>query len=317
MIIQAPFLGLALAGRLFTLKNTSRPLTYKKRASPKPRPKPMHTKRKKAAAPNPLQNLIKGLTSSLSRITKATKKTPSEDYEAVIKSFVPLNATVLTPKYPLHTGRYQFADLDGDLHDELITSYKLDNKITTLILKKQNERWDKVGAIENSKYDTIDFMRFADITGEAKKQLLLGGKTKAGVSELAGYSLHNRAASELFTRKCSRLELLESATGKTHLAVWDAKAGDEYDVEVVHWNGSKLEPVLKQAPYYYSRVLPYYAQKARTMPQNPSNWYNFADVLFKTGMHRDGIAAIEVGLCLRPDSALEEKFLTLREKSLK
>jgi hypothetical protein len=102
--------------------------------------------------------------------------------------------------------------------------------------------------------------------------------------------------------------------GKSQLAFWEGVGNDAYRVEVKHWNGSQLEPIDNQSTYYKQKMLPYYGQRVRQSPQNPSNWYNLADALVKAGMNRDGLKAIELGISLKPDETLKEDFIALRKK---
>lgn len=317
-MIPLTIAGIALAGSTFFVKKNRRPLPGKNRTLSKQRPRPIRIIKKRPATPNPLQNIFKGITSSLS---KFTQKSPKEDYNDVIRRMLPENATLLTPSHPAKAEKYQLVDLDGDLQNELVTTYRVDNMNRVLILKKRNDQWGKVAEISNPKFTKVNFINFADLDGQGKKQLLLGCKTKDNLIELHAYSLENESAKELFSRNCDWAEVDETTTNrgipsKAHLALWNKKDADAYDIEVMGWNGSELEPVSNQVPYYYQRVLPYYGRKVKQMPQNPSNWYYLAEALLKSEMYRDALISIDMGLRFNPVSPSRDDFYTLRKAVL-
>ena len=266
--------------------------------------------------PNPFEAFIKRLNSSLSKIT--AQKPLKDDYNSIIRSYLPENAKILTPQYPVHTNNFQFADLDGDSKNELITSYKVNDKITTMVLKKQNSRWEKAAEITNANYDSINFMGFADVQGMGQNQLLIGYNNSNGSGELHGYSVHAGNANKLFTENYSRIEVLQSSNNRTptkaQLAIWNALDKNRHNIDVKHWNGANLESVTDQSSYYRRNILPYYTRKVKQMPTDPANWYNLAEALTKAGMFDDGIHAVEFGLRNNPSSPSKEDFIALKEK---
>lgn len=323
MIIPLPVVGIAIAGKLLLPKQGRQPGIMRKnpfsRTDLQRRRPVVHTRQNPVIAlPGALQNLARGLSSSLSRIIQPK---PRENYTDVVQSFLPEDARLVAPQHPVHTGKIQFVDLDGDLEDELVTTYTHSNGTTTLVLKKQNGRWDKVSEIKDPAGRTLNFMSFADITGEGKKQLLLGRKIMDNAGKLYAYSLEEGNTRELFVRDYSRLEIIgdpqsRETPGKAQIAVWDSDTRGTYNTELVHWSGDRLEPVENQAPYYSRRILPYYAQKVKQAPYEPANWYYLADALYKSGMYHDGLTAIEFGMRQNPVSPSKDEFLTLKDRLL-
>jgi len=225
----------------------------------------------------------------------------------------------LTPQYPKNSEEIHFADLDGDSQNELIASFRHNNEIKTLILKKQNNHWHKAAEISNPEHDTISYRGAADVKGEGKKQLLLGLSSNENTPTLYGYSLENSTAKKIFHRSYHRFEILGSsknndASEKAKLAVWDKKDTDSYDIQVLHWNGLELEPVKDTSSYHYKSAVPHYVKKVKQKPNSPSNWYNLADALEKSGVYRDALVAVKVGMKQDANSAFKENFLELRNK---
>lgn len=319
MIVQLQLVGLALAGKMLTHKTRGTSIQQNTKTLSRPHTRHIYSKRKKATVPNPLQTLFKGLSSSLSRIIQKPSK---EDYDVIVERYLPENAKLLTPRNPANAAITQLVDLDGDLQKELVASYMLDNETKTLILKKQNDQWHEIAKITNPNCVSVDFRDFADLTGEGKKQMLLGTKTKEGLKELCGYSLQSGKINKLFTHNFTRLEVLNhlysrNDTSKAHIAIWKKTDTGTYNIEVMQWNGSMLELVKNQTPYYYNRVLPYLGMKVKQMPQKASNWYYLADALTKAEMELEALTAIEMGLKLNPNPLLKQEFLALREKNIK
>jgi hypothetical protein len=270
--------------------------------------------------PSNITGSLKTLARDLSTtISKVTKKIAGEDYNSIVKSFIPAGANTVVPQYPVNSERFQFADLDGDSKDELITSYKLGDELKTIILKKENERWHKAAEVSSTDYATLNYRNTADIKGEGKKHLVIGMTSKGKTPTLFGYSLEKGSMNKIFTRNYHIVEVLKppktrNGTAKTQLAVWNRKEDDGYSIEVLNWNGSQFEQLKNRAPYYQKSVVPYYAQRVNLSPYSPSNWYNLADALAEAGMSRDALTAVEVGTAQDRNSAYKEKFAALKNK---
>ncbi|NJD04036.1 MAG: hypothetical protein FIA99_15890, partial [Ruminiclostridium sp.] len=85
-----------------------------------------------------VQSLVGGLTQNLtSTISQIAGMAPKEDYTAIVRSFMPLEARLVKPQFPMGSGEILSADIDGDSQNELIASFKLDDSaIRTMVLKK-------------------------------------------------------------------------------------------------------------------------------------------------------------------------------------
>jgi len=313
-------------GKIFTARNPIKTLFEGVAATPNPLKKifsgmpakPIPIKNifnGMAAGPNPIKALLNGLSTSVSHLTQ---KSAAEDYNTVVRKFMPDDAKFLTPQYPNNSTNIQLVDLDGDSQNEIITSYKHNNEIKTIILKKKNDQWIKAGEIHHSEHDKVHYRKVADLTGQGKKQLLLGMSSKDKPSKLYGYSLENDKATQIFTHNYHRIEMLKQPNAdNAHFAVWNKKDSDSYDIDVMHWNNSKLEPIKSTAGYYYKSVAPFYASKVKQTPYSPSSWYNLAEALVKGGAHRDALMAIDVGMKVDKASSLKDKFTSLKNEITK
>lgn len=317
MIIPLPLVGLALASRIPFQKKPVRSLKPRKNVKFKRYTRPYNKKNtREFSLPNSLRSLIKNLSTTLSSVTR---KNATENYDDVIKSYIPEGAVNLVPQYPVNVGKYVFADLDGDTQKELVTTYRLDGKNTMLVLKKQKDNWKKIAETTSSQFDTINFMSTADIAGDGREHLLIGWKTNEGHGELLGYSLKEDSLKEEFTHSYNYLEVVNPANrkpgaGQVQIALWNKKTDNSYDVDLKSWNGSELNSDKNQASYYSRKVLPYYGSMVKKMPYNPSNWYYLADALGKSGMYKDALDSIEIGLGQNPVSPSKEDFEALKDR---
>jgi hypothetical protein len=323
-MLPLPLAGLALAGRTLLHKYSTGknpyPAVIKSRTPQKLQPTTRHIIRKnvnrkvytrKTPVNNPLQTLLQGVSTGLTQITRSFAR---EDYDTVIPKLLPADAKVITPQYPEKADKYLLSDADGGSRNELVVTCKDQDVIRTIAFKKQNDQWHKVAEVGNSGYDDLKYRSMADLTGQEKKQLLLGFTQKDNSSILHGYHLENGNFKELFFRPYHKMDVVGGENGKAQLALWTKKESGTYDVELLHWNGTQLEPLQKANSYYHDRVLPYYAQRVKQMPQSPVNWYQLADALEKAELREDALTALNVGLGRKMDTALREQYLALKKK---
>jgi len=322
-----PIAGLTIAGKTLLSKYNRSSLSGKNKIRFRLNLKKRYVRSKARTAVNPLQTLLKGfegissnlsanLSTALSRITKRTAR---EDYDAVVKSLLPPHAKLLAPNYPLNSREIQIADIDGDTYNEVITSYRFNNEIRTAVLKKQGEKWYKDAESDGQEYDAVDYRGIADMTGKGKRLLLMGMASKGKSSVLNGYSLENGKLNKVFSKNYQRFEILypkrnRSALAKAQLAVWNKNEAGSYDVELYGWDGKQLEPLGNTASYYYTNMAPYFAGKIKQEPYTPSNWYHLASALEKSGAYRDALTAAGIGIRLDKNSEYREKFLAIRNR---
>lgn len=317
MLPPVHILGPAIAGGIILLKKndlsqdkTRKPIILKKRR--------YYIKRKTPnTVENPLKVLVEGLSSQLSRIIK---RNAPEDYNAVVKGFLPEGAELLIPKYPMRSTGIHLVDIDGDSHNELVASFRHDEAIKTIVLKKQNDWWNKVAELNNSEYNTLNFRGVVDITGEGKKQLLMGMTSEDKEPVLYGYSMgDSRGFNELFDLNYHRFEILNTqkkkgVPSKAVLAVWNRKEDEAYDIRLHQWDGEGLKLLNNSRPYFVRNVIPYHVQKIKKAPYNTANWYNLACALEKAGLYRDALIAVDMGLSQGVDSTYKDRFESIREK---
>jgi hypothetical protein len=312
--LQLP--GIALAGRLLLTKYYGNGGMERNNLNFRLFPQ-RNNSTTKFAVKNPLEILVRGLTSTISQIKKSTT---GVDYKKIIKNHIPDDAVLLRPRHPRKSNAIYFTDIDGDSREEMIASYKDTNGIITIILKNRNGNWEKEAEIKNSGYNTLDYRGALSNTGKGKRHLLLGLASKNSGSGLYGYSIEKDNINQIFSRGYNRFEVLKqnaNRDGKSQVAIWNRKDIDAYDVELFNLNGTQIEPVNNPANYYYKRVVPYHVGKIKQNPYNCTNWFNIAEALGKAGARRDALTAIDVGIELDKESKFLGRFNELRDEILR
>ncbi len=277
--------------------------------------------RRPANLPNPIRNLFsadgqnpfRNLFSTLSSTVSGLTKKPQEDYNKVLKGFIPEDAYLLTPQYPPDSQNFRLADIDGDSRSELLATYRQNDEIKTLILKKQGETWGVADEILHPQHDNLHYRGIADITGQGRKQLLFGMTSEGKPASLYGYTYEDNKSKQLFTQEYDQFEIVRhSRSPKACFAVWNRKDADSYDINVLQWDGTKLEPVPNSSGYYLRNVAAYYANKVKKNPRSAAGWYNLADALIKAGEYKDALTAIEEGNRSDRNMLYADKFADLK-----
>jgi len=263
-----------------------------------------------------VQSMVSGLTSSLSQITGLG---PKEDYVAVARNFIPREAKLVKPQFPADSGEILLADIDGDSHDEVIASYKLDDPaLRTMVLKKRKDEWTKIAEIINPDFEEIHYRNMANITGHGKQQMVIGLASHGKTKTLHGYSLEAEGFKKLFSRNYHKLEALglpgqKSSLPRTQFALWNENCDGAYDIEVMDWDGIALATT-DSSRYYNRKVLPYYIRQLKQNPVKTSNWYLLADALAKAGAKKEAISVIDSGMKRDRSFEYADKFQSLKSR---
>ncbi|MGE5615164.1 MAG: hypothetical protein ACM3XR_12260 [Bacillota bacterium] len=263
----------------------------------------------------PVESLVKSLGDIAAQITAKPEKI---DYHAVVNSFLPPGARLLTPEYPEDSGEIQFTDLDGDNRNELVASYITSDGVRTIVLKKDNVQWYKMAEIDNPEFESIHYRNAADLGGDGKKQLVLGlASRQRNNRTLFAYSVMDGGSKKIFSRNYDKLEFQKarapSGRIKDAVAFWDEKSEGIYDIELMHWNGIDLEK-LNTSRYIAAKVVPYYVNKLRGNPRDAVSWYNLAKSLSLAGDADRAARAVEIGLRYNPGDSLKERFNELKSR---
>jgi bla regulator protein blaR1 len=210
-------------------------------------------------------------------------------------------------------------DLDGDGKNEILGVYRykdIKNALFLLVLKNVDNRWEKVGTVKGDGY-ALDVLSFADIDGDGNSDIIFGVKLGSSYSKLNIYLLKERILTKAFSKTYSKLEILDcinssSKAKKAALAMWVKDTGDAYKIQVVRWNGMELVPAKDLYRSYYSKVVQYYSEKVKEMPEAAFYWYYLADAQGKAGFKKEALKSIAKGISLNKDYPTKQQFEELK-----
>jgi hypothetical protein len=102
--------------------------------------------------------------------------------------------------------------------------------------------------------------------------------------------------------------------GKVDVAIWNHDTGEAYKVEILRWKDTQLVPDEDSYSYYFKRVVAYYEEKVKQVPEAAFYWYYLADAQIKAGMEKEAAKSIEVGMKISPGYPTKEEFQELIKK---
>lgn len=235
--------------------------------------------------------------------------------------FLPMGASIIMPKnlngdFSIHMG-----DLDGDEIPEIVIPYRYINKNYLLILKFYRGFWNKMANIQGEGYD-INYLKLEDVTGDNKKDIIVGWQFGSIWSKLNILSLSNKSIKNIVKDNImySKIDVFNRKKDinkeKTYLALWNHDTGEAYKIEVLSYNSKELIADEKIYPYYFKRVVDYYEEKVREMPDAAFYWYYLADAQIKANMPNSALKSIELGMNLNLEYPSEDDFNKLKKKAL-
>ena len=233
-----------------------------------------------------------------------------------VRKSLPMGAVLVNAQNPYEEMPVKMMDIDGDGIPEIIAAYMWQGNPFVLVLKNHNNLWYKIADIEGVGYN-INYLNFADVTGRGIKDLIIGWQVGAIWSELNIFQVRNAQLNKIVSDVMySRIEVenmprQNDIDGKVDIALWSHDTGEAYKVCVLRWENYKLVPAEDVYPYYFKKVVKYYAEKVERMPKAAFYWYYLADAQIKAGMQKEAENSIEIGMKINLDYPSKEEFQEL------
>lgn len=248
---------------------------------------------------------------SFSPILVHASENQKEDIMKIVSRFMPLNASLISPKNSYPTLPIQLYDFDQDGQKEIIFTFKMKAKnqpspfqFESIVLKKDNADWRKVLETKIQGID-LDFSGLADITGDGKKEYLFGVTIGAAAgSELEIYQWIDNAFKKIADVPYHKLDFVNEKQ-KVGLAIWQMYMGDSYLVNVLKWNDDKLLYNEELYSKYYPVIEKFYKDKISEMDAW-FYWYCLADAQIKANKFEEASKSIQKGISLAKKSSLQE-----------
>ncbi|MCT4606202.1 MAG: VCBS repeat-containing protein [Marinisporobacter sp.] len=234
-----------------------------------------------------------------------------------VRKALPHDARMIRPENPKTAKAIQMEDLDGDGKYEIIVTYELQGEMYAMVLKEDDGKWYKL-TIKGAGYG-INYMDFADITGSGKKDLLVGWQIGNIWGDMDLYTWEKNTMKKIANGlSYSKADTFQSAEDKSiELGLWSHITGDVYDIQLVHWDGRKLTHVKDSRKYYIERVIPYYKEKVKEIPESPYGWYYLADAQINGGIPKEALKSIVKGMALKKLNPSKREFLALRKRAIR
>lgn len=236
-----------------------------------------------------------------------------------VQKSLPMGAVLVNAQNPYEEMPVNMVDIDGDGIPEIIAAYVWQESPFVLIFKNYNNIWYKVADIEGAGYN-INCLNFQDVTGSGIKDLIIGWQIGGVWSELNIFQFRNaqlyRSVKDVIYSKIEVENMSEEKNidRKVNIALWSHDTGEAYKVEVLKWDNTKLVPAKEAYPYYFKKVVSYYEEKAKEMPEAAFYWYYLADAQIKSGQEKEAEKSIEMGMKISPGYPTKEDFQELIKK---
>ncbi|MCX7923003.1 MAG: WG repeat-containing protein [Clostridia bacterium] len=243
-----------------------------------------------------------------------------ERLDSLVQKFIPIGAVIIKPQNPYGVKGIQVIDLDGDGRQEIVTCYKWGGEIGVLVLKSNGGSWYRIADIKGWGYG-FSYVGCSDITGNGRNDLVIGWQTGARDAELNVFSWESGGIKRIVgSLLYSMLEVEDMPAKygidkKAELALWSLVTGDIYSVEVLRWDSSRLITAQDVYPYYFKRVVKYYEQKVREMPEEASYREYLAEAQIKAGIPDESTELVEAGAGSSQDCVLQNEFKGVKDKA--
>lgn len=232
----------------------------------------------------------------------------NDDVNSIIPGFLPYSSKLLVPKaskdrLPIHS-----LDLDGDGVNEIILTFMDEKQVINsgfMILKKGEHVWEKQFE-EPDDYKTINLVDFSDITGDNLPEIFIGKDNILNIYHYSNkeYQLiksipYTEYTSSDFPGKYGEDSMIE-------LLVYN-KVIDEPAVNLLRWNGYKLQDVSEEYSGQKLELIHYYKQIVNESPGKSSLWFNLSKLQMEANLSTDALASIEKAIFLEshPDTLIE------------
>lgn len=164
-----------------------------------------------------------------------------------------------------------------------------------------------------------------DLDGDKALEIVIGYKWQGGAiwSQLniiqwtpQGYK--NLLKNDIYYSKI-QVEDMKDINGRDgiyEIALWVHDTGEAYKVEVYRFKNGELIPAKDVYTYYFPRVVAYYKERVKEMPDAAFYWYYLADAQFKAAMYEDALISINKAIDLNLEYPPRDVLIELKEDIL-
>ncbi|QBD87272.1 DUF3298 domain-containing protein [Clostridium tetani] len=239
-----------------------------------------------------------------------------------IKKCLPWGAEIIMLEEPHKKPAICIADLDGDGIPEIIVGYKWQGEIYATILKRYKNLWYVVANIKGRGYG-INYLGVARITEKNINSLIVGWQVGAIWAQLDIIQYTPQGYKHLLKEEVyySKIEVEDMKgcsgyDGICEIALWIHDTGNAYKVEVYRFCNGELIPAKDVYPYYFPRVVAFYKERVKEIPDAAFYWYYLADAQFKSCMYKDALISINKAINLNLEYPPRDVLIKLKKDIL-
>ena len=242
-----------------------------------------------------------------------------------VKAYLPIGGELLISENSKTPVIYA-SDLDKDGIVEIIVGYTWREEVYIMILKSYYNLWYLAANFKGEGHD-VNYLKDASIISERENNLIIGWQygaiwSKLNIYQWTSKGIVNRTPQDIYYSKIEVEDMpgVDGKDGKEEIALWGHDTGDAYKIEVFRWVDGKLQPATDVYSYYFKRVVAFYEEKVKEMPDAAFYWYYLADAQLKAEMPEKALVSVEKAISLNnADPSIyppRETLLKLREEIL-
>ena len=244
------------------------------------------------------------------------------NFSNFIKTCLPPGAEIIMLEAPYRKPAICIGDLDGDKALEIVIGYKWQGENYILILKKHGDLWYVVANIKGTGYG-INYLDIARITEININSLIVGWQVGAiwwqlNIIQWTPQGYKNLLKNDIYYSKIQVEDMkgFNGYDGICEIALWVHDTGEAYKVEVYRFKNGELISAKDVYPYYFPRVVAYYKERVREMPDAAFYWYYLADAQFKACMYEDALVSINKAIDLNLEYPPRDVLIELKKDIL-
>lgn len=233
----------------------------------------------------------------------------------ILQYYLPPGAILISPKGPSKARGVRLVDLDKDGVQEIIALYRWRGRAHLIILKDNKKHWCKLAEVRGTGFN-IDYFDLIDITKDGKLDIIIGWETEVMENILDIYEFKENKLRRLDKDiKYNKIEIKKLLENKVGIIIWKHVLAEAYDIEVLSWDGKKLDLDTGIYPKYFNEVVKYYKERIKELPKAAFYWYYLADAQLKANMNKEALKSIEVGSSFEAEYPSIEDFNELRKRA--
>jgi bla regulator protein BlaR1 len=210
-------------------------------------------------------------------------------------------------------------DIDASKDEELFVVYRDRNMKDVLflaVIKKVQEKLVVISTIKGEGYN-LDILDFTDMDGDGNQDILFGLKISSEYGRLHSYKVLDSSVEKIFSTTYSKLDIIPqnsygNKSRQTALALWIKDTGEAYKINIFRWSGKEFIEAKDIYKQYFRKVVAFYEDKVKEVPDAAFYWYYLANAQNKCGLKKEALKSIGKGVSLDAEYPSKQQFEELK-----